>query len=301
MKLKILALVLVLFTLSAFLLSCGEQAVVPAKPGENNESKKEGDPDDGDGTVTAPEVDYAEEGDGIKDGIIRIAIEKSGAPLCDITKKKTEYTLPAAFDKGNAEGFFVSYAAAVAEKLGYTPEIHIMDSASVAVALESGIIDCVISDISEKYGNEDRVAYSDTFFTVTYRLVAADVKENASNKDRETPVFTVIGEEAYKVLSSSGIAADIITATDTAEAKEQLLSGRADRLFTDGYTATLLVKREKELYPAQTEENPEGLSSGYRILCGADNKGLQKELNEAIGLIGNEGALEIMRPFVTGK
>lgn len=77
--------------------------------------------------------------------VLRVAMECGYAPYNWSQENKTDKTVKIKNASGYAFGYDVMIAKYVAEKMGYTVEIHQIDWDSLPTAVQSGSVDCVIA------------------------------------------------------------------------------------------------------------------------------------------------------------
>ena len=241
--------------------------------------------------------------------VLRVGMECAYAPYNWAQADNSNGAVPIAGSNEFAYGYDVMMAKYLAEKMGYTLEVHQIDWDSLPVALQSNKIDCVIAGQSitaERLQNVD-------FTTPYYYASIVGLTNNSSNYASATGVADLKGATCtsqintvwYDVCLPQIENANILPAMETApQMLVSLNSGKTDLIVTDMPTAMAATKvypEMKILDFTNSQDNfkvsEEEINIGISVKKG--NSELLNSLNTALSTLTTDDFERMMNDAIT--
>ena len=241
--------------------------------------------------------------------VLRVGMECAYAPYNWAQADNSNGAVPIAGSNEFAYGYDVMMAKYLAEKMGYTLEVHQIDWDSLPVALQSNKIDCVIAGQSI---TAERLQTVD-FTTPYYYASIVGLTNNASNYASATGVADLKGATCtsqintvwYDVCLPQIENANILPAMETApQMLVSLNSGKTDLIVTDMPTAMAATKvypEMKILDFTNSQDNfkvsEEEINIGISVKKG--NSELLNSLNTALSTLTTDDFERMMNDAIT--
>ncbi|MBR3882176.1 MAG: transporter substrate-binding domain-containing protein [Clostridia bacterium] len=241
--------------------------------------------------------------------VLRVGMECAYAPYNWAQADNSNGAVPIAGSNEFAYGYDVMMAKYLAEKMGYTLEVHQIDWDSLPVALQSNKIDCVIAGQSI---TAERLQTVD-FTTPYYYASIVGLTNNSSNYASATGVADLKGATCtsqintvwYDVCLPQIENANILPAMETApQMLVSLNSGKTDLIVTDMPTAMAATKvypEMKILDFTNSQDNfkvsEEEINIGISVKKG--NSELLNSLNTALSTLTTDDFERMMNDAIT--
>lgn len=241
--------------------------------------------------------------------VLRVGMECAYAPYNWAQADNSNGAVPIAGSNEFAYGYDVMMAKYLAEKMGYTLEVHQIDWDSLPVALQSNKIDCVIAGQSI---TTERLQTVD-FTTPYYYASIVGLTNNSSNYASATGVADLKGATCtsqintvwYDVCLPQIENANILPAMETApQMLVSLNSGKTDLIVTDMPTAMAATKvypEMKILDFTNSQDNfkvsDEEINIGISVKKG--NSELLNSLNTALSTLTTDDFERMMNDAIT--
>lgn len=241
--------------------------------------------------------------------VLRVGMECAYAPYNWAQADNSNGAVPIAGSNEFAYGYDVMMAKYLAEKMGYTLEVHQIDWDSLPVALQSNKIDCVIAGQSI---TTERLQTVD-FTTPYYYASIVGLTNNSSNYASATGVADLKGATCtsqintvwYDVCLPQIENANILPAMETApQMLVSLNSGKTDLIVTDMPTAMAATKvypEMKILDFTNSQDNfkvsEEEINIGISVKKG--NSELLNSLNTALSTLTTDDFERMMNDAIT--
>ena len=241
--------------------------------------------------------------------VLRVGMECAYAPYNWAQADNSNGAVPIAGSNEFAYGYDVMMAKYLAEKMGYTLEVHQIDWDSLPVALQSNKIDCVIAGQSI---TAERLQTVD-FTTPYYYASIVGLTNNSSNYASATGVADLKGATCtsqintvwYDVCLPQIENANILPAMETApQMLVSLNSGKTDLIVTDMPTAMAATKvypEMKILDFTNSQDNfkvsDEEINIGISVKKG--NSELLNSLNTALSTLTTDDFERMMNDAIT--
>lgn len=241
--------------------------------------------------------------------VLRVGMECAYAPYNWAQADNSNGAVPIAGSNEFAYGYDVMMAKYLAEKMGYTLEVHQIDWDSLPVALQSNKIDCVIAGQSI---TAERLQTVD-FTTPYYYASIVGLTNNSSNYASATGVADLKGATCtsqintvwYDVCLPQIENANILPAMETApQMLVSLNSGKTDLIVTDMPTAmaaTKVYSEMKILDFTNSQDNfkvsEEEINIGISVKKG--NSELLNSLNTALSTLTTDDFERMMNDAIT--
>ena len=241
--------------------------------------------------------------------VLRVGMECAYAPYNWAQADNSNGAVPIAGSNEFAYGYDVMMAKYLAEKMGYTLEVHQIDWDSLPVALQSNKIDCVIAGQSK---TAERLQTVD-FTTPYYYASIVGLTNNSSNYASATGVADLKGATCtsqintvwYDVCLPQIENANILPAMETApQMLVSLNSGKTDLIVTDMPTAMAATKvypEMKILDFTNSQDNfkvsEEEINIGISVKKG--NSELLNSLNTALSTLTTDDFERMMNDAIT--
>lgn len=241
--------------------------------------------------------------------VLRVGMECAYAPYNWAQADNSNGAVPIAGSNEFAYGYDVMMAKYLAEKMGYTLEVHQIDWDSLPVALQSNKIDCVIAGQSI---TAERLQTVD-FTTPYYYASIVGLTNNSSNYASATGVADLKGATCtsqintvwYDVCLPQIENANILPAMETApQMLVSLNSGKTDLIVTDMPTAMAATKvypEMKILDFTNSQDNfkvsEEEINIGISVKKG--NSELLNSLNTALSTLTTDDFERMMNDVIT--
>ena len=241
--------------------------------------------------------------------VLRVGMECAYAPYNWAQADNSNGEVPIAGSNEFAYGYDVMMAKYLAEKMGYTLEVHQIDWDSLPVALQSNKIDCVIAGQSI---TTERLQTVD-FTTPYYYASIVGLTNNSSNYASATGVADLKGATCtsqintvwYDVCLPQIENANILPAMETApQMLVSLNSGKTDLIVTDMPTAMAATKvypEMKILDFTNSQDNfkvsEEEINIGISVKKG--NSELLNSLNTALSTLTTDDFERMMNDAIT--
>ena len=241
--------------------------------------------------------------------VLRVGMECAYAPYNWAQADNSNGAVPIAGSNEFAYGYDVMMAKYLAEKMGYTLEVHQIDWDSLPVALQSNKIDCVIAGQSI---TTERLQTVD-FTTPYYYASIVGLTNNSSNYASATGVADLKGATCtsqintvwYDVCLPQIENANILPAMETApQMLVSLNSGKTDLIVTDMPTAMAATKvypEMKILDFTNSQDNfkvsDEEINIGISVKKG--NSELLNSLNTALSTLITDDFERMMNDAIT--
>ena len=241
--------------------------------------------------------------------VLRVGMECAYAPYNWAQADNSNGAVPIAGSNEFAYGYDVMMAKYLAEKMGYTLEVHQIDWDSLPVALQSNKIDCVIAGQSI---TAERLQTVD-FTTPYYYASIVGLTNNSSNYASATGVADLKGATCtsqintvwYDVCLPQIENANILPAMETApQMLVSLNSGKTDLIVTDMPTAMAATKvypEMKILDFTNSQDNfkvsEEEINIGISVKKG--NSELLNSLNTALSTLTTDDIERMMNDAIT--
>ena len=272
---KTLTILLALLLALSLFAGCGGE-VNPAGSSQVDDAEDTGDP-----------VEVSEEAK-----VLRVGMECAYAPYNWMQPTDANGAVPIKDSRDYAYGYDVMMAKYLADKIGYTLEIHMMDWDSLPPAVQSGAIDCAIAGQSI---TEDRKLTLDFTTPYYYASIVGLVKADSAFAGA-TGISGLSGASAtsqlntvwYDVCLPQIPGVSILSPMDSAPAMlASLTSGACDLVVTDMPTAMAAVSVYSELKLLDFTDSADGFTvSDEEINIGIsvkkENKDLLNKLNNAL-------------------
>lgn len=241
--------------------------------------------------------------------VLRVGMECAYAPYNWAQADNSNGAVPIAGSNEFAYGYDVMMAKYLAEKMGYTLEVHQIDWDSLPVALQSNKIDCVIAGQSI---TAERLQTVD-FTTPYYYASIVGLTNNSSNYASATGIADLKGATCtsqintvwYDVCLPQIENANILPAMETApQMLVSLNSGKTDLIVTDMPTAMAATKvypEMKILDFTNSQDNfkvsEEEINIGISVKKG--NSELLNSLNTALSTLTTDDFERMMNDAIT--
>lgn len=200
---------------------------------------------------------------------------------------------PYEFSKnGEAMGFDIDVARAIASELGYELVIKDISFSSLIPALKTGQVDFIMAGLSESEERKKNVDFSNMYYKSDKNaLVTQKGKEieNMENKKIGTQQGSV--QEAYlKDLKSHNKVLHIVALYNNMLLIQELKIGRIDALILPKIQAKKFVESNPELTYTEINSAQQGVSIAFK-----KKSKLTAMFNEALEKIKNKGELKELK------
>jgi len=274
---KTLTILLALLLALSLFAGCGGE-VNPAGSSQVDDAEDTGDP-----------VEVSEEAK-----VLRVGMECAYAPYNWMQPTDANGAVPIKDSRDYAYGYDVMMAKYLADKIGYTLEIHMMDWDSLPPAVQSGAIDCAIAGQSI---TEDRKLTLDFTTPYYYASIVGLVKADSAFAGA-TGISGLSGASAtsqlntvwYDVCLPQIPGVSILSPMDSAPAMlASLTSGACDLVVTDMPTAMAAVSVYPDLKLLDFTDSPDNFTVS------------EEEINIGISLQkGNTELLDLLNGALSG-
>lgn len=195
-------------------------------------------------------------------------------------------------DDGEATGFDIEFAEAIAEEMGTTAKAVSIDWSGIFLGLKNKDYDSIISTISWTADREEDYSLSDPYLNNPVVLVvktgsAYTKPEDLNGKTVAFLTDSTAQELAEEMKDTAGFNTrnyDAVT-----QALDELKLGRVDGVLVDKVVAKYYTKTDKDTYSlVWTHEDPTPI-----VVCmRKDDTQLQEKVNEAIQALKDSGKLK---------
>lgn len=195
---------------------------------------------------------------------------------------------------GEYDGIDVAIAKKIAEDMNVELVIEDMEFEGLIASVQTGKVDLVIAGMTVKPERQEKVDFSDTYFTAEQSIVVAKDKTDITKADdlkNNKKVGVVLGYTGDSIVTETLQVAEnnILRVSRGIDAVQELKNGKLDAVVIDSATAQALASKNdlkivKDEAVFKAEE--------YAIAVKKGNSGLVQEVNKVLKEMKDSGEID---------
>lgn len=195
---------------------------------------------------------------------------------------------------GEYDGIDVAIAKKIAEDMNVELVIEDMEFEGLIASVQTGKVDLVIAGMTVKPERQEKVDFSDTYFTAEQSIVVAKDNTDITKADdlkNNKKVGVVLGYTGDSIVTETLQVAEnnILRVSRGIDAVQELKNGKLDAVVIDSATAQALAsKNDLKIVKDETVFEAEE----YAIAVKKGNSGLVQEVNKVLKEMKDSGEID---------
>lgn len=195
---------------------------------------------------------------------------------------------------GEYDGIDVAIAKKIAEDMNVELVIEDMEFEGLIASVQTGKVDLVIAGMTVKPERQEKVDFSDTYFTAEQSIVVAKDNTDITKADdlkNNKKVGVVLGYTGDSIVTETLQVAEnnILRVSRGIDAVQELKNGKLDAVVIDSATAQALASKN-DLKIVKDEAVFE--AEEYAIAVKKGNSGLVQEVNKVLKKMKDSGEID---------
>jgi ABC-type amino acid transport substrate-binding protein len=190
-------------------------------------------------------------------------------------------------------GFEIDLTNEIAKYLNCTLEFENLPFYSLIQSLESSKISLAIAGLTQTPERSMKVDFSRPYYSNSFTLLLNNNKFDPQNPIKEDMILGVqAGTTMHQWLNNSNLKIQVIVMDKILELVEELENKRIDAVLVDDFNGRFIAKEYEKLFNFPLNNMQ---STNMAIALQKNNLVLQKQINEALNYLANNGTLEKLK------